>query len=60
MHTKKRKTSHAKIGRASFQSVLENSPKHSTVFFCGSNYVCNAINTLCKDLGFRLYKGGTF
>eukprot|EP00485_Elphidium_margaritaceum_P006685 CAMPEP_0202691894 /NCGR_PEP_ID=MMETSP1385-20130828/6459_1 /ASSEMBLY_ACC=CAM_ASM_000861 /TAXON_ID=933848 /ORGANISM="Elphidium margaritaceum" /LENGTH=638 /DNA_ID=CAMNT_0049347353 /DNA_START=169 /DNA_END=2085 /DNA_ORIENTATION=+ len=57
---KKKKRSHAKIGRASFEDVLKQSPKHSTVFFCGSPFIQKIIRRLCNELGFEFYEGHSF
>eukprot|EP00484_Ammonia_sp_Unknown_P009595 CAMPEP_0197079724 /NCGR_PEP_ID=MMETSP1384-20130603/213769_1 /TAXON_ID=29189 /ORGANISM="Ammonia sp." /LENGTH=686 /DNA_ID=CAMNT_0042518603 /DNA_START=320 /DNA_END=2380 /DNA_ORIENTATION=+ len=57
---KKKKRSHAKIGRASFEDVLNESPKHSTVFFCGSPFIQKSIRRMCQELGFHFYEGHTF
>ena len=56
----KKKRNQAKIGRASFKDVLNNSPKHSTVFFCGSPMIQKHIKTICKNLGFAFFEGHTF
>mmetsp|Transcript_46768 Transcript_46768/g.41836 ORF Transcript_46768/g.41836 Transcript_46768/m.41836 type:complete len:583 (+) Transcript_46768:1-1749(+) len=54
------KKSHAKVGRASFADVLYGSPKHSTVFFCGSPFIQNTIKKICKEQGFQFYEGHSF
>eukprot|EP01083_Nonionella_stella_P121152 363840_1 len=56
----KRKRNHARIGRASFQNVLYDSPKHSKVFFSGSIQIQRTISVLCKQLGFQFYEGHSF
>merc|ERR1712107_455689 len=53
----KQKRNHAKIGRASFQDVLRQSPRHSVVFFCGSPNIQRTVWNICRDLGFRFYEG---
>eukprot|EP01084_Bolivina_argentea_P024468 45580_1 len=51
---------HGKIGRCSFNVVLENSPPKSRVFFCGHPRIQSMIKKKCKDLQFTFYEGHSF
>eukprot|EP01084_Bolivina_argentea_P144611 253673_1 len=46
----------AKIGRASFETVLRNSIVNTKVFFCGSPFIQKQLIKICKELNFKLYQ----
>jgi len=54
------KASQAKVGRASFKTVLRQAPHASKVFFCGHPRIQSDIKTLCKELHFTFYDGHSF
>ena len=54
------KSGHAKIGRASFETVLRNSIVNTKVFFCGNPIIQNQLIKLCDELHFKLYKSHSF
>eukprot|EP00484_Ammonia_sp_Unknown_P014107 CAMPEP_0197080046 /NCGR_PEP_ID=MMETSP1384-20130603/213929_1 /TAXON_ID=29189 /ORGANISM="Ammonia sp." /LENGTH=1020 /DNA_ID=CAMNT_0042518927 /DNA_START=57 /DNA_END=3121 /DNA_ORIENTATION=- len=55
-----KKKRNAKIGRASFQSVLRNAIVNTKVFFCGNATIQHELQQLCQQLNLKLYKSHVF
>lgn len=50
----------ARIGRASFEQILQKSPSDTHVYFCGSPIIQTKVAEICQQRNLVLHRGHSF